>query len=134
MPTNNHAIIEPLTTELEAVKAERDEIANKLSEAISDIEDLGVSWCFEMASVGMSVIQKEQLRTLCEGLEFTDNDNLQSKMEILREAHFSKPVMKKSSSFGIIDEDMLNDLPKHVSPEMNSYIKATNRLTGRFVK
>lgn len=75
---------------------------------------------------GLSMSQAEKLRSLCEGIEFTDSETFARRASILKENYF--PAVKSTPGTGmILEEAEPNDgtETEYVSEEMNAYLAAT---------
>lgn len=93
------------------MKAELDEIKTKLNEAIDDklalqsvIDEATKEALLDEVSEGLAVTQSEKLRTLAEGLEFTDAETFKKKLEIVKENYFTEK--KLSVATGLITEEI----------------------------
>lgn len=92
------------------MKAEIEELKTKLNETIDEkialqsvIEEATKEALLDEVTEGLVVTQAEKLRTLAEGLEFSDEDSFRKKLEIVKEQYFSD---KKTASTGLITEEI----------------------------
>lgn len=119
------------------MKAELDEVRSQLNEALDNniqlesqvIEDTKDSILAE-ASVGLVATQVEKLRTLAEGVEFTDVDAFARKVAIIKEHHFA--ARKPAASTGMITESIAGEeapveLVEGSTPEINAYVNAISK-------
>lgn len=93
------------------LRAELDEVKGHLNEAIDNnialqavADEATRASTLEAVSEGLAVTQAEKLRTLAEGIEFTDAATFQRKLEIVKENYFS--AKKAPASTGLITESI----------------------------
>lgn len=106
-------------------------LQNKLNETVDknlELETLVIESVKDSiiseASEGLALTQSEKLKSLLEGVEFTDSDTFKKKAEIIKENYFSK----KSSNTGlIIEETEDNDKPEIVPAHMAAYVDAISK-------
>lgn len=126
-------VVQEMTSKVEALEAELNEAVNRSIELQKIIESAKSAEVFAEVSEGLVATQVEKLRSLSEGIEFTDVDTYKKKLGIIREQYFSgKPVQ----STQIINEEVgsnESDDGKPVSSAMPSYLEALNR-HARFSK
>lgn len=115
------------------MKAELDEIKAKLNEEIDEkmelkaiIDEATREATLDDVSEGLAETQVEKLRTLAEGIEFSDADTYRRKLEIVKENYFTGK--KTSSSTGLITEEIdgTDDLIEEgkVPAHMAKYVQA----------
>jgi CRISPR/Cas system-associated protein Cas5 (RAMP superfamily) len=77
---------------------------------------------------GLAATQVEKLRTLAEGIEFTDSESYVKKLNILKGKYFSE---KKEVNTGVITEEASEGLNEEAKPaatgEMANYVSAISR-------
>ncbi len=93
------------------MKAELDEIKSKLNESIDDkltlqniIDEATKEALLDEVSDGLAVTQSEKLRTLAEGLEYTNAETFKKKLEIVKENYFTDKKLSVKS--GLITEEI----------------------------
>lgn len=114
------------------MQAQIDELENKLDESIntnmelqSVIDEATKEATFDEVSEGLAATQVEKLRTLAEGLEYSDAESYRKKLEIVKSKYFSE---KKEVSTGVISEEADSDENVvEVREDMNHYVKAISR-------
>jgi len=118
------------------MKAELDEVKAKLNEAVdvnielqAVINEATIEATLEDVSEGLAETQVERLRTLAEGIEFTDADTYRKKLEIVKENYFT--AKKPSTSTGLITEEIDgsedgDDTPR-LPASMQMYAKAISK-------
>lgn len=114
------------------MQAQIDELENMLDESIntnmelqSVIDEATKEATFDEVSEGLAATQVEKLRTLAEGLEYSDAGSYRKKLEIVKNKYFSE---KKEVSTGVISEEAdSNENVVEVREDMNHYVKAISR-------
>lgn len=117
------------------LKVERDQLAEQLSRTLdekialeNEVNEAVRETVLEDATDGLSVAQSEKLRTLSEGLEFTDAETYRAKLDILRENFFSGDRPKGT---GLLNEEIdgtdTTQDEEHVAPEMRRYVDVLSR-------
>lgn len=120
------------------MKAELDEIKTKLNEAIDTNMELSAivneavkAAALEEVTEGLTMVQAEKLRTLSEGIEFTDEDTYKKKLSIVKEQYFTKSS-KSSTSTGFISEEIDGEDGEEIregykAPGMDLYVSAIKK-------
>jgi len=117
------------------MKAELDEVKAKLNEAVDEklelqavIDEATRDATLEEVSEGLVETQVEKLRTLAEGIDYTDPDAYRRKLEIVKENYFTN---KKTSTSGILTEEIdgSDELTEEVKlpKNMEMYAKAISK-------
>ena len=116
------------------MKAELDEVKAKLNEAIDEklelqavVEEATKEAAIEEVSEGLAETQIEKLRTLAEGIEYTDEGTYRKKLEIVKEQYFNKkaaPVSTGLITEEIDGEDNADDAVRYTAPGMDKYVQA----------
>lgn len=93
------------------MKAELDDVKSKLNEAVDEkialqavIDEATKEATLEEVSEGLAVTQAEKLRTLAEGIEYSDSETYRKKLEIVKEQYFTKKAAPAST--GLITEEI----------------------------
>lgn len=120
------------------MKAELDEVKAKLNEAIdvnlelsSIVNEAVKETTLDDVSEGLTLTQSEKLRTLAEGIEFTDEGTYKKKLNIVKEQYFTKSS-KSSTSTGFITEEIDGDDGEgtragYGAPGMDLYVSAIKK-------
>jgi hypothetical protein len=119
------------------MKAEVEDLKNKLNESVdtqlelqSVIDEATKEATLDEISEGLAETQIEKLRTLSEGLEYTDARTYRKKLEIVKEQYFTKKTA--SASTGLITEEIdgtntdARDTPT-VPANMQKYAQAISK-------
>jgi predicted nuclease with TOPRIM domain len=117
------------------MKAELDEIKARLNETTDEkialeavIEEATMEATFEEVSDGLAETQVEKLKTLAEGIDFTDASTYRKKLEIVKEQYFKTP--KSNTRTGLITEvidgedDTAQNTSTYRAPGMDKYVQA----------
>ncbi|CAB4142788.1 prohead core protein [uncultured Caudovirales phage] len=117
------------------MKAELDEIKAKLNETVDAkialeaiIEEATKEAAFEEVSEGLAETQVEKLKTLAEGIDYSDADTYRKKLEIVKEQYFK--TSKPATTTGLITEeidgedDTASGTTGYTAPGMNAYVQA----------
>jgi hypothetical protein len=117
------------------MKAELDDLKSKLNETVDAkialeaiIEQATKEAAFEEVSEGLAQTQVEKLKTLAEGIDYSDADTYRKKLEIVKEQYFK--TTKTASTTGLITEeidgedDTANGTTGFTAPGMSAYVQA----------
>lgn len=117
------------------MKAELDEMRARLNETIDEkialeavIDEATKEAAFEEVSEGLAETQVEKLKTLAEGIDYTDASSYRKKLKIVKEQYFntSKPSSKTGLITEVIDgeDDNSHNAPGTHAPGMDKYVQA----------
>ena len=117
------------------LKQELDETRFKLNEALDEkislksiIDEASKEAALDQVSEGLAATQQEKLRTLAEGIDYTDADTYRRKLEIVRENYFSANRQPSARKTGLITEEIdgVDETPvsTSISPPMQKYVQA----------
>jgi len=129
VPDEQIDLVAEMKSELEEVKAKLNETVDSKLELQAIIDEATREAALDEMSEGLSAIQSEKLRTLAEGIEFTDAKTYDKKLSILKE-NISNKKTTKSTGFiteeidgTVDDEDKTAAVPAH----MQHYMKAISK-------
>lgn len=128
VPDQKIDLVAEMKAELEEVKAKLNETVDEKLELQAIIDEATREAALDEVSEGLSAIQAEKLRTLSEGIEFTDAESYARKLAILKESTFSTKKAPKSTGF--ITEEIDGDAgeeEKNVPAHMQHYVKAISK-------
>ena len=132
VPENKVDVLGEMKAELEAANAKLNDAINENIELKNIVVDADKAAIFAEVSEGLVDTNREKLRTLSEGLEFTDTESFKKKLEIVKESYFNKKAVKTDTGLlteeidGQIDENE-NDKPV-LSGNMAKYVEAAGKL------
>jgi len=128
IPDEKIDLVAEMKAELEEVKAKLNETLDTKIELQSVIDEATKEATIEEVSEGLAETQIDKLRTLAEGLEYTDADAYRRKLEIVKEQYFTKSA--KAPTTGLITEtidgedDSTSGTTGYTAPGMDIYMKA----------
>lgn len=128
VPEEKIDVIGEMKAQIEELEAKLDESVNKQLELQSTIDEATMEATFDEVSEGLAATQVEKLRTLAEGIEFTDVETYTKKLNIIKDKYFSE---KKEVSTGVITEEAGEGLAEADKPvavgDMANYVSAISR-------
>ena len=128
VPAERLDLMAEMRAEIEEVKAQLNETLDRNIELTAVIEEAHIEATIEEVSEGLAETQRDKLRTLAEGIEFTDPDAYRRKLEIVKEQYFK--TAPKAASTGLITESIDGEdnsetgTTGYIAPGMDRYIKA----------
>ena len=128
VPDEKIDLVAEMKAELEELKAKLNETVDEKLELQAIIDEATKEAAFDEVAEGLSAIQTEKLRTLSEGIEFSDAESYAKKLAILKESTFS--MKKAPKSTGFITEEIDGDAgeeEKNVPAHMQHYVKAISK-------
>lgn len=126
VPDEKLDVIGELQAEVEELEEKLDESVNKQLELQAILDEATKEATFDEVSEGLAATQVEKLRTLAEGLDFSDAETYAKKLNIIKDKYFSE---KKEVSTGVVTEEAENgvDQPVEVPAHMAHYVTAISR-------
>ena len=127
VPEEKLDVVGELKAQIEELETKFDESVNKQLELQSVIDEATMEATFDEVTEGLAATQVEKLRTLAEGIEFTDSESYVKKLGILKGKYFSE---KKEINSGVITEEAsegLNEDKPVAVGEMANYVSAISR-------
>jgi hypothetical protein len=128
VPEEKLDVVGELKAQIEELETKFDASVNKQLELQSVIDEATMEATFDEVTEGLAATQVEKLRTLAEGIEFTDSESYVKKLNILKGKYFSE---KKEVNTGVITEEASEGLNEEAKPaatgEMANYVSAISR-------
>jgi len=127
VPDEKIDVLGELHAQIEELEAKLDESINTQLELQSVIDEATQEASFDQVSEGLAATQVEKLRTLAEGLEFSDAETYVKKLNIIKDKYFAEG--KKVVSTGVITEEAeeLNEQAAPVPAHMAQYVQSISR-------
>lgn len=127
VPDEKIDVIGELHAQIEDLEAKLDESINTTLELQSVIDEATQEATFDEVSEGLAATQVEKLRTLAEGIEFSDPETYAKKLNIIKDKYFTEG--KKVVSTGVIAEEAeeLTEQAAPVPAHMAHYAAAISR-------
>lgn len=127
VPDDKVDVLGELQAQIEELEAKLDESINTQLELQSVIDEATKEATFDEVSEGLAATQVEKLRTLAEGIEFSDAETYAKKLNIIKDKYFAEG--KKVVSTGVIAEEA-EELIEQAAPvpaHMAHYAAAISR-------
>jgi hypothetical protein len=131
IPEERFDVVSDLKNQLDEVTEKLTNVINENIELRAESTTVAVDSILNTVSEDLTNTQKERLRALSEGIEFTDPDTYINKLMIVKENYFKN---KKSSGTGLITEtidgeDTSSDLvsSSETRPDMLKYTRAISK-------
>jgi hypothetical protein len=127
VPDEKVDVLGELQAQIEDLTAKLDESINTQLELQSVIDEATKEATFDEVSEGLAATQVEKLRTLAEGIEFSDAETYAKKLNIIKDKYFNEG--KKVVSTGVIAEEAeeLTEQVVEVPAHMAHYAQAISR-------
>lgn len=104
VPDEKIDLVAEMKAEVEELKAKLNEAVDHKLELQAVIDEATMEATLEEVSEGLAETQIEKLRTLAEGIEYTDAETYRKKLEIVKENYFT--AKKPTASTGLITEEI----------------------------
>jgi hypothetical protein len=127
VPDEKIDVLGELHAQIEELEAKLDESINTTLELQAVIDEATQEATFDEVSEGLAATQVEKLRTLAEGIEFSDTETYAKKLNIIKDKYFTEG--KKVVSTGVIAEEAeeLTEQAAPVPAHMAHYAAAISR-------
>lgn len=128
IPEEETDILADMAEELDSKDAALNESVNEVIELRKELEAYKAKDILESYSKGLTETQAEKLRTLSEGVEFSDSSEFERKVQIIKEQYFgNKSVLKESNDN--IDPVELDESVEvmNVDPSIAFYAQALSK-------
>lgn len=128
LPEADVPAVEALAERVEELEDALNESINEKMELVEAIDQFTADSILEEVSEGLATTQAEKFATLVEGFEFDgDVDAYKSKLEVVKEKHFSKSSPKPTSINEEVEIEQGEKEEKHVNPMVQRYAAAISR-------
>ena len=128
VPEDRIDVLGELQAQMEELQAKLDESINTQIELQTVIDEATKEATFDEVSEGLAATQVEKLRTLAEGIEFSDADTYARKLNIIKDKYFTEG--KKVVSTGVIAEEaeeLTEETAAPVPAHMAHYVQSISR-------
>jgi hypothetical protein len=127
VPEDEINVVADMAEQLEATENQLNDAINEAIELRAQLEDSTVEKMVESYSKGLTETQAEKLYTLAEGIEFSDVEEFEKKLKIVKESYFdSKSVLSEGLDYLDPIEDAQTSMIKH-DPSVSAYVDAISR-------
>lgn len=129
VPQDRVDVIAEMSARIEELEALYNEKTDEVIGLQSEISEAKMHAIVESMTDGLAVTQAEKLKTLCEGLNFEDENTFARKVAVIKENYFSaseaKPMkMLNEESFDASGEYVESNVP---AGSMGNYVRAISR-------
>lgn len=130
IPDEKIDIVAEMKAELEEVKSQLNNVVDENIALGSIIEQATKEAAFEDVSEGLAETQVEKLKTLAEGIDYSDLEAYRKKLEIVKEQYFKT---SRRASSGFITEEIdgedynANGTTGFTAPGMDKYVQAISK-------
>jgi hypothetical protein len=132
LPEADVNAVEALAERVEQLEADLNESYQREMDLVEAVEAYSAEQLFEEVADGLATTQVEKFRTLVEGIEYSgDEDDYKSKLEIVKEKHFSKGTAPASTLNEEVEIEEGEKEPVYEDPTMARYAKALSRTLKR---
>jgi hypothetical protein len=128
VPEDRIDVLGELQAQMEDLQAKLDESINTQIELQTVIDEATQEATFDEVSEGLAATQVEKLRTLAEGIEFSDADTYARKLNIIKDKYFTEG--KKVVSTGVVAEEaeeLTEETAAPVPAHMAHYVQSISR-------
>lgn len=136
VPEETVNVVESLEARVAELEGQLNEEINEKIELTKLVEEAEKEAIFDEVAEGLAATQVEKLRTLAEGLEYSDADAYRRKVELVKENYFTE---KKATASSLVVEETavgsLEELTEQtnvvVEAGMQQYVSAIGRTTKK---
>lgn len=136
VPEETVNVVESLEARVAELEGQLNEEINEKIELTKLVEEAEKEAIFDEVAEGLAATQVEKLRTLAEGLEYSDSDAYRRKVELVKENYFTE---KKATASSLVVEETavgsLEELTEEtnvvVEAGMQKYVSAIGRTTKK---
>ncbi len=128
IPEDKFDVVESLAAKVEELEAKLNESINDNIDLVSSVKEMAKESILLQVAEGLTVTQKEKFAVLADGVDFTDEESYEKKLQIVKESYFKDAKTGPS----IIDEEIKHaeeedKEPAKVSPLVANYVHAISR-------
>lgn len=128
VPEDKYDLIEELQTKTEMMEAKLNESLKENVKLNAQMTKLKQEQIFESATADLTMVDRENLRTLTEGIEFESADLYKRKVEMIKENHF--PTASKVASKQYLTEEVDGSYNPQTTDVMSRYVRSLNRVAN----
>jgi hypothetical protein len=125
VPEEKVDVVEELATKVEDLEEKLNKQITENAEISKEVAQYKVAQTFDEVVEGLADTQVEKMRTMAEGIEFSDEDDFRKKMEVVRENYFPTKAPE-----AIVEEDLDDPVDQEevvTDPAMSVYADAIRR-------
>lgn len=125
VPEEKVEVVEELAAKVEELEEKLNKQIAENAEISKEVSEYKVAQTFDEVVEGLADTQVEKMRTMAEGIEFSDEDDFRKKMEVVRENYFPTKAPE-----AIVEEDLDDPVDQEevvTDPAMSVYADAIRR-------
>lgn len=133
VPENKTDIFAEMKNEISDLRSKLNETVNENIELVSIVESATKDAILEDVSNGLAETQVEKLRTLVEGIDYSDASTYKKKLTIIKENYFSERKKSLNSTSSFLNEEIdgldesVDDTTGYAHPNMNKYVQSISK-------
>jgi hypothetical protein len=132
VPEDKVDLVAQLTGEKEELERKLDEQVQKDMDSKKDQDELERYKIFNEACDGLTMTQKDKLSQLSEGIEYENNEDYKSKIDLLKEHYFNtKTAATVAEDLNSDPVEVDEEVPQVGDPSMAAYANAISRSVRR---
>lgn len=124
VPEDKYDLVEELQGKTEILEGKLNESVKKEIDLATQVAELKKQLVFENSTVGMTMTDKEKLKTLVEGVDFENEELYADKLRVIKESHFGGSKTGRS-------EQLTEDIGAPIHQAENSVIDRYARALSR---
>ena len=127
IPEEKVDVVEELAAKNEELQAQLNTEIERNVEIKKDLDESSKDKMVDNVSEGLTETQKDKFKTLAEGIEFSDRETYQKKLETIKESYFVEETQKEVTSPIGDTEEPLDEEIKQPKGSMAGYVNAISR-------
>lgn len=127
IPEEKVDVVEELAAKNEELQAQLNAEIERNVEIKKDLDESSKDKMVDNVSEGLTETQKDKFKTLAEGIEFSDKETYQKKLETIKESYFVEETQKEVTSPIGDTEEPLDEEIKQPKGSMAGYVNAISR-------
>ena len=127
IPEEKVDVVEELAAKNEELQAQLNTEIERNVEIKKDLDESSKDKMVDNVSEGLTETQKDKFKTLAEGIDFSDKETYQKKLETIKESYFVEETQKEVTSPIGDTEEPLDEEIKQPKGSMAGYVNAISR-------
>ena len=127
IPEEKVDVVEELAAKNEELQAQLNAEIERNVEIKKDLDENSKDKMVDTVSEGLTETQKDKFKTLAEGIDFSDKETYQKKLETIKESYFVEETQKEVTSPIGDTEEPLDEEIKQPKGSMAGYVNAISR-------
>ena len=131
IPEEKVDVVEELAAKNEELQTQLNAELEKNIEIKKDLDENSREKMVSSVSEGLTETQKDKFKTLAEGIDFSDKETYQKKLETIKESYFVEETQTELTSPIGDTEEPLDEEVKQPKGSMAGYVNAISRITKK---